>query len=202
MEFRETLRRRRMVRRYTDEPVDRAVVERIVDAARRAPTAGHSQGQFFVVATETDARRQVAAAAGEQEWVAKGFEPWLSAAPVHVVPCASESVYRQRYAEQDKSASRVGRDWEVPFWWVDGGAAMMTLLLAAVDEGLAAGFLAVEADRLRGALGIPDDVAPIGVVTIGHPASDRRSGSLARGRKAWEDQVRWQRWDASDPTND
>jgi nitroreductase len=71
---------------------------------------------------------------------------------------------------------------------------MMLLLLAAVDEGLAAGFLGAHSvEDLSTLLGIPDHVAPIGVVTIGHPAPDRRSGSLARGRRS--DTVHRERWD-------
>ena len=72
---------------------------------------------------------------------------------------------------------------------------MMLLLLAAVDEGLAAGFFGFH--RLEGlerVLGIPPEVTPIGVVTVGHPAPDRRSGSLARGRRPRSEVVRWERW--------
>ena len=49
MEFSEVVRRRRMVRSYTDEPVDPAVVERALEHATRAPNAGFSQGWAFVV---------------------------------------------------------------------------------------------------------------------------------------------------------
>jgi nitroreductase len=194
MEFSDVVGRRRMVRRYTDQPVERAVLERILDRARRAPSAGHTQGQSFVVVTDAETRKRVAEAADEPAYVAKGFHPWISGAPVHVVPCVREAAYHERYAEPDKAASKPADEWEVPFWWVDGGAAMMLVLLGAVDEGLAAGFLAVDVEPLRDVLGIPDDVMPIGVVTIGHPAPDRRSGSLDRGRRPVTETVRWERW--------
>jgi nitroreductase len=74
----------------------------------------------------------------------------------------------------------------------------MLLLLGAVDEGLAAGFLAVPADPLRALLGIPEDVDPVGLVTIGHPAPDRRSGSLARGRRPSDEVVHRGRWGGAD----
>jgi nitroreductase len=78
---------------------------------------------------------------------------------------------------------------------MDVGCTVMLILLAAVDEGLAAGFLgAQDPDSLRTALSIPADFAPVGVVTIGHPAPDRRSGSLARGWVLPSDFVRWERW--------
>jgi len=199
MEFPEVLRRRRMVRNYADEPVDPAAVERIVDAARRAPTAGFSQGQDLIVITDPATRAAVAELAGEAEYVAEGFDPWISHAPVHIVVCATPAAYLRRYAEPDKGGPdgplATEEGWEIPYWWVDAGAVMMLLLLAAVDEGLAAGFLGVHAiPGLRRLLGIPHETFPIGVVTVGHPAPDRRSGSLARGRRPFDEQVHRGRW--------
>jgi nitroreductase len=82
----------------------------------------------------------------------------------------------------------------VPYWWVDAGASMMLVLLAAVDEGLAAGFLGSHrTPELKDLLGIPSDVEPIGIITLGHPAPDRRSGSIQRGRRS--DNVHREHWD-------
>jgi nitroreductase len=194
VQFADVVRRRRMVRNYRPDPVDPAAVDRILDAARRGPSAGFSQGVRFVVVTDADQRRRVAEACDEPVYVTQGFDPWVSRAPVHVVPCVRVEDYAERYREPDKAGSRPTADWEVPFWWVDGGAALMLLLLAAGDEGLAAGFLGCGRDRLRSALGIPDDVLPLGVVTIGRPAPDRRSGSLARGRRPLDEVVHRESW--------
>ena len=49
MELSDAVRRRRMVRAFTEAPVDPATVDHLVDLARRAPSAGHSQGWAFVV---------------------------------------------------------------------------------------------------------------------------------------------------------
>ena len=174
--------RRRMVRNYTADPVDGDVLGRIVETGRRAPSAGFSQGQAFVVVTEAAGRRAIAELAGEASYVEAGFDPWISRAPAHVVVCVSEAAYRRRYREADKLVDGREIEWPVPYWWVDAGAAMQNLLLAAVDEGLAAGFLGVHSvPGLRALLGIPEEYTPIGVVTVGHPAPDRRSGSLKRG---------------------
>ncbi|MGH2807342.1 MAG: nitroreductase family protein [Actinomycetota bacterium] len=195
MEFRDVVRRRRMVRNYTDEPVDPDALHRILDAARRAPSAGHTQGQSFVVVTDAETRRRVAEAAGESEYVAAGFDPWLSRAPVHVVVCTCIADYEERYREPDKANAPAASDWEVPYWHVDAGAALMLLLLAAVDEGLAAGLSGVHAfEGLRDILGIPEDVTPVGVVTIGHGAPDRPSGSLKRGRKTRDEVIHYNAW--------
>jgi nitroreductase len=184
-----------MVRNYTDAPVDPEAVDRILVAGRRAPSAGFSQGQSFVVVTDPATRRRIAVLADEAQYVEKGFDPWISRAPVHVVICVSEAVYRARYAEADKSPDGREHDWPVPYWWVDAGASLMAVLLAAVVEGLAAGFLGSHAlPELADELGIPADVSPIGIVTLGHPAPDRRSGSLRRGWKPAAEVVHHDRW--------
>ncbi len=195
MDFSEVVRRRRMVRNYTADPVDPKAVDRILEAARRAPSAGFSQGQAFVVVTEPERRARIADLSGEPAYVAMGFDPWISRAPVHVVVCVSEEIYRARYRESDKSPDGVEHEWPVPYWWVDAGAALMLVLLAAVDEGLAAGFLGSHAmPDLERLIGLPEDMKAIGVVTIGHPAPDRRSGSLARGRRDRAEVVHREQW--------
>ncbi len=186
-----------MVRNYTDEPVDPAAVDRILETARRAPSAGHSQGQAFVVVTDAAIRQHIAELADEPAYVANGFDPWISRAPVHIVVCVSKHLYLERYSEPDKGGGPMGVEsaWPVPYWWVDAGAALMLLLLAAVDEGLAAGFLGSHnMPDLKRVLSIPEHMDPIGIVTVGHAAPDRRSGSLGRGRRPLDEVVHRDRW--------
>ncbi len=196
MEFTEALHRRRMVRNYQDRPVDPDSLGRLADAATRAPSAGYAQGQAVVVVTDPHLRHQIAEAAGEISYVARGFDPWISRAPAHIVLCVSEEAYHRRYQEPDKvRPDGTEIEWPVPYWWVDAGAAMMAVLLAAVDEGLAAGFLGVHAfDDLKAILDIPDEYQIVGVVTVGHPALDRRSRSLERGRRPRSQVVHHDRW--------
>ena len=196
------VRRRRMVRNYSAAPVDAAAVERILDAARRAPSAGHSQGQAFVVVTDPARRARIAELAGEAHYVAKGFDPWISRAPVHVVVCVSKELYLSRYSEPDKGDGSMGDEsaWPIPYWWVDAGASMMLILLAAVDEGLGAGFLGSHSmPELKASLEIPHHMEPIGIVTIGHPAPDRRSGSLERGQRPLGDVIHREVWAPTGP---
>ena len=196
MEFGEVVARRRMVRNYTGGPVDRAVLARIVETGRRSPSAGFSQGQAFVVVTDEADRRAIAELAGEKSYVEAGFDPWISRAPAHIAVCVSEAAYRRRYRELDKLVGDQEIEWPVPYWWVDAGAALQNLLLAAVDTGLAAGFLGMHAlPGLKDLLGIPEEYTPIGVVTVGHPAPDRPSGSLKRGRRPDSHVIHWGRWD-------
>jgi nitroreductase len=196
MDFSEVLARRRMVRNYTPEPVEASTLERIAASALRAPSAGNSQAIGVVVVTDTHLRRRIADIADEKEYVDAGFDPWISAAPAHIVISVSKKVYRDRYSEPDKLGEDGSTiDWPVPYWWVDAGAALMAVLLKTVDEGLAAGFLGVHSvPDLATLLEIPDHFAPIGVVTVGHPAPDRRSGSLKRPKKTPNDVIFRNRW--------
>ena len=196
MEFNDVVRKRRMVRHFTTEPVPNETIERTLDAARHAPSAGYTQGQSFVVVTQPDLKAKIAELCGEEGYVASGWDPWISEAPVLVVPCTSEEAYHRRYREPDK----IGDDgqeieWPVPFWFMDAGCAIENLLLAVVNEGLAAGFAGVwDLAALRSLLGIPDEVTPVGVIPIGHGAPDKPSPSLKRGRKPQEEYAHWERW--------
>ena len=186
MELGEAIRRRRMVRNFEDRPVPPEALERILDHARRAPSAGHTQGFAFLV---LDGPEQVgrfwdctfpADRRAEFRWQG------LFRAPVIILPCASKAAYLDRYAEPDKGwTDRDETRWPVPYWDIDCGMATMSILLTAVDEGLGALFFGVfeGLDDLRTAFGIPDDFHPIGAVALGWPAPDEPSPSLRRGRR-------------------
>ncbi len=193
-----------MVRNYTDEPVPREMIERIVDRGRRAPSGGFSQGNRFVVVTDQAMRERIAQLADEEEYVvASGLEPWISRAPAHIVVAMREDDYHDRYTKPDKLEATGGTEieWRVPWWWVDAGKAIMLLLLAAVDEGLGAGLFGLVGDRnddLRKELGMPDDFEIVGIVTIGHkapePNEERLKERLREARRPLADVVRWERW--------
>lgn len=169
MEHRRVVASRRMVRRYSPDPVDPAALARIARAALQGPRAGQAEGISVVVVTDAGQRAALARLAREAEWAARGRAPWLSPAPAHLVLCVEPDAYHRRYAEPDKDAAVLA----LPWWWVDGGAALTLVLLAAVDEGLAAGFLGAHAlPGLAAALSLPEGVEPIGVVTVGHPHPD------------------------------
>ena len=199
MDFSEVVLKRRMVRHFSSEPLDPETLKRIMHLAQHAPSAGFTQGQSFVVVTRPELKQQIAQLCNEAEYVASGFDPFISEAPVLVIPCTCEAAYHQRYQEADK-VNEDGSEivWPVPYWHMDIGCAVMVLLLAVVNEGLAAAFaglpnLAAYA-VLRKLLDIPEEITPVGVIPIGHAAPDKRSGSLKRGRKAEADAVHYDQW--------
>jgi nitroreductase len=187
------------VRNYDpDRPVPAAVVERLLDHAVRAPSAGFSQGWgFLVLDTPVDRDRFWAATTPG----GRGQGAWLTGmkrAPLIVVPHANRSAYLDRYAEPDKGwTDRDEACWPVPYWHVDTGFASMLMLLTVVDEGLGACFFGIPPERTvayREAFGVPAEFTPIGAITVGYRAADRRSPSLRRGRRPVEEVVHRGRW--------
>jgi nitroreductase len=191
LELGEAIRRRRMVRNFEDRPVPGEALERILDHARRAPSAGHTQGSAFLVleGAEPVGRFWDCTFPADRR---AGFRwPGLFRAPVVILPCASKAAYLDRYAEPDKGwTDRDEARWPVPYWDIDCGFATMAILLTAVDEGLGALFFGVfeGLPALRAAFGIPEAYHPIGAVALGWPAPDEPSPSLRRGRRP-EDEV-------------
>ncbi|MFF3065394.1 nitroreductase family protein [Oerskovia sp. NPDC057915] len=196
MEFQDVVRRRRMVRRFTDGPVPPQAVERMLRNAVRAPNAGFTQGWAFVVLDTPDGVARFWSATSPRAGVGAEGEArenrWLTGmrtAPVIVVVLTSREAYLRRYAEDDKAraaaqaAGEGDSPWDVPYWHVDAGMASLLMLQTAVDEGLGACFFGVppgQVGALREAFGVPDEFLVTGVVAVGH-AADLAPREGARG---------------------
>jgi nitroreductase len=197
MEFREVVRRRRMVRNYDpDRPVPAEVVDRLLAHAVRAPSAGFSQGWAFLVLAEPADRERFWAAttpASPNSWLTG-----MRRAPLIVAVHSHKDAYLDRYAEPDKGwEDRDEARWPVPYWHIDAGFAALMMLLTTVDEGLGGCFFGIPPERTaayREAFGVPGAYTPIGAITVGYPAGDRRSPSLRRGRREMGEVVHRGRW--------
>ncbi len=195
MEFEKVVRKRRMVRHFTRQSVSTDALSKILELAQHAPSAGFSQGSAYVVVTQEEMKKKVAQLQGESEYTGAGFHGWISEAPVGIIACVSEKLYHDRYNEPDKLENGKEIDWPTPYWFFDIGAGCMTILLAAVDAGLAAAFSGVtDPPGMRRLVGIPGHFHPVGVISIGHPAKDKRSPSLQRGRRPSNQVVHYERW--------
>ncbi|HET8528909.1 MAG TPA: nitroreductase family protein [Gaiellaceae bacterium] len=198
MSLYELLERRRAIRSYTGERVSRETLERIARAARRAPSAGYSQGLRLLVVDDAELIARLAARQDDER-----SQRWFANAAAHILVLVREQDYHDRYNQPDKLAATGGVEvlWPVPFWHVDAGAALMLVLLAAIEEGLGAGVygVPVEEDReWRGLLGLPADLTIVSGVTVGHPAADpdwdRATSVFSQRRRANDEVVRWNRW--------
>lgn len=175
-DFADVVRSRRMTRAFTRDPIERAVLDDLVDLASRSPSAGKTQGWHAVVLDGDHPQRfWEITLPGEKRSTFRWNR--LVEAPVVVLPLADPDAYVRRYSEPDKARTGLGEGagaWPVPYWTVDASMAVMTLLLAAEDVGLGALFFGVfhgEAE-VRAEFGIPDRLQLLGALAVGHPHPD------------------------------
>ena len=190
--FGEVLATRRMCRDYLTRPIPDELLRRVLHAAFRGPSAGNTAALDLLVLQGDDvAAYWDLTLPDDGPGGRRATFPWpgLLRAPVLVVPVVDPDEYVARYAEPDKAASGLGAGpgaWQVPYWWVDGGAAVMALLLAAEDAGLGC-LLFGQFDHepaVAQRFGIPDGRRALGTIALGWPAPDGRrpSASARRGR--------------------
>lgn len=196
MTFDEVLRSRRMVRNLSAEPIADEQLDRVLDAGRRAPSAGKTQALDLVVLAGEGTRRLWDVTLPDPS----GFR-WqgLLQAPVVVLPVVDPQAYPDRYGEPDKARTGLGEGtdaWPVPYWWVDAGMAIENLLLAATAEHLGACFFGLfeHEAAVQLALGIPADRRVVGAVALGHPMADEPGRSAARRRRPLDDVVHRDGW--------
>jgi nitroreductase len=196
MELGDAIRARRMVRAYSTRPVVDSVLRRVLEAVRRAPSAGLSEPVDLVVLTDPDDRSRFWDLAFP---VRDGYRwPHLFDAPVVVIPLIEPGAYTRRFALPDKIVA--GLDdldaWPVPYWWIDGGAAVQNLLLAAVGEGLGASLfgLFVNEAEILDAFGVPEGHRALGGLTIGHPRPEAPVKSSPLGRRSLDDIIHFGHW--------
>lgn len=179
MQFADCVRSRKMVRSFRSDPVAPELVERIVELASRAPSAGKTQGWHFLVlqGAETSQFWDTTLPAKKRS----SFK-WkhLLDAPIIGLVFADSAAYVARYSESDKSSTGLGNSessWPTPYWTVDASFATMTLLLAAHDVGLGALFFAVFSGEaaLRELLNVPTDLQLIGAVAMGWPRTQEKN---------------------------
>jgi nitroreductase len=153
MEFAEVIRRRRMCRGYTGQDLPEDVLRSILDLGLRFPSAGHTQPQEFVLVRDPAVKRDLGRAAFDQMFIAD--------APVIVAVVSDTRRSGRRYGDRGVRFYSI----------VDGAFASMLILLAAVDAGLGAAFVAAfDDDAVSQVLGLPSHVRPIGLIAIGHCA--------------------------------
>ncbi len=188
-----------MVRSFTEELVEPALLDDLCDLAHRAPSAGNSQGLDLLV---LEGPEQVGAYwdVTLPESRRSGFRwPGLVAAPALVLVVVDPGAYLERYGEDDKAATGLGEGpdaWSVPYWWVDAGAAIEHLLLGVVDAGLGACLFGLfeHEPAVAEAFGIPADRRIVGTIALGHPATGRPGRSATRPRRPLGDVVHRGHW--------
>lgn len=171
METWDAIRARRNVRAYEDRPIPGDDLERILEAARRSPSASNRQHWDFVVVTERPALEALSTI-----WQGAGHIATSAATVVLVHPAGGD----ERSQQLDH---------------FDLGQATMAMALAAADRGIGSGHAAIgDKDKCRQLLSIPEDHEPVYLLAFGYPA-DRALAPLRRpNRRPLEEVIHRGRW--------
>jgi nitroreductase len=144
MDVFEAIQTRKSIRAYQDKPVSKQTLERILDAARLAPSAVNIEPWHFIVVTDNEKRKALS----------KGmYAKFVASAPVVIVVCA------------DKKAS--------PKWYaIDAALALENMILAAVSEGLGTCCVgSFKEEDVKATLKVPDNLAVLVMLTVGYEKS-------------------------------
>ena len=187
-----------MTREFSSEPLDPHLVTHLIDTARRAPSAGYSQGVHFVVLTG-DAIARFWQTTDAERWFAE-TQGGVLLAPLILLPIADPTAYTSRYSESDKAGHglEIAANWSVPFWLTDTAMAVQNLLLLVEAKRLGALYFGIfrNVHTLLADLGVPDGMLSVGALAVGHrAATDRPSGSpTTRSRRATTEVVHYNHW--------
>jgi len=194
---------RKMVRSFVRTPVNPRDLDQILRVGHAAPSAGNTRSLETLVLEGVDTELYWKTTLSEG---ARAAFPWpkLPDAPVLLIPYVNPSGYVDRYGEADKSQTGLGvgeSAWSVPYWWVDGGAAVENMLLAAQALGLGACLFGQfeHETAVRERFGVPAHFRAVGTVAIGYgdEASDRPSTSSQRPRRPIDEVVHRGSWNGT-----
>lgn len=153
MEIFDIFKSRRSIRSFTSEDVSDEEIEKIIEAARWAPSAGNIQPWEFIVIRRTETKREIAKAALNQFFIEE--------APVVIVVCADEARSSRVYGSRGASLYCIQ----------DTAAATENMLLAICALGLGACWVgAFNEEEVKRILRIPRGLRPVAIIPIGHPA--------------------------------
>jgi len=188
MQFADCARSRKMVRAFQKKSVDAELLNRIVEIASWAPSAGKAQGWHLLVLQNEDTNQFWNVTLPEEKRANFRWQHLLDA-PVIALAFADPNAYLERYSEPDKASTKLGsslENWPTPYWTVDASFATMQLLLAAHDVGLGALFFGVFSgeQKLRSDFNVPEQMQLIGAVALGWPMPEKASEKGASARRS------------------
>ncbi len=173
LEFQEVIKSRRTIRKFTDEDVSEEDIRKIIETGMLAPSAGNTQSWEFIIVRDKTTKHSLSQEALGQIHV---FE-----APVLIVVAANTKLAEKRYGSR-------GRD---VYCFLSTGAATQNMLLMAVSMGLGASWVGAFKERpVQEILNLPEDIRPIGIITIGHPAETPEMPK----RRSYKEVVHNEKW--------
>ena len=168
MDFYEVIRTRRSIRSYKPDPVPEDVLNRVLDAARIAPSGSNRQPWKFIIVKDEELKRRLVSACGNQSFIAE--------APLVIVACGYNIHYNRGGYMGDMSML------------IDVSIAFTHLILAARAEGLGTCWIgAFNNEEVKKVLDIPDDVNVVAITPLGYPKDEGFTEPV--GRKSMEEIV-------------
>jgi nitroreductase len=157
MDFFDVIAARHSTRAFTEQPVEEEQLQKILEAANRAPSAGDLQGYEIYRVTRPEQKSALVQAALAQEFIAE--------APLVLVFCANPARSAVWYKERGERLYSVQ----------DATIACTFSMLAATALGLASVWVgAFEEEAVRQAIGIPQDFTPVAILPIGYAGKKPR----------------------------
>jgi nitroreductase len=152
MELSEAISKRRSVRSYKKQDLPQGTVEKLLDAARQAPSAGNVQPWEFVVLSTQKTKTDISFAAYGQKS--------LQEASVVIVVCADEKRAAEAYGARGKTL----------YCFQDTAAAIQNILLTACSMGLGTCWMgAFKEDEVRKVINAPPHMRPVALIPVGYP---------------------------------
>jgi nitroreductase len=164
------LTQRKVVRNYIDIECSIDQLLNIPKNAIKIPTAGFSRGIEILISTESENILEVSKIFGEIDFVSKGLNPWISKSKALYFILVNEEAYHQRYEMKDKTNAINSKNWDVPYWYLDAGAAMMNCMLLIEESNFSSGFMGlhnINRDLIHDLFKIPLNYKIAGLVTAG-----------------------------------
>ena len=164
------LNNRKVVRSYQKATVDKNNLENIAKYAIKIPTAGFSRGIEILNTFDIEKIKFVSKIFNENYFKKNNQSPWISNSLGLFFLLINEDAYHKRYSSSDKKNAVNSKEWDIPYWYVDAGAALMNCLLLIEEQGFASGFMGlhnIERKKIHDLFKIPSDYQIVGMVTAG-----------------------------------
>jgi len=164
------LNNRKVVRSYQKATVNKNNLENIAKYAIKIPTAGFSRGIEILNTFDIEKIKFVSKIFNENYFKKNNQSPWISNSLGLFFLLINEDAYHKRYSSSDKKNAVNSKEWDIPYWYVDAGAALMNCLLLIEEQGFASGFMGlhnIERKKIHDLFKIPPDYQIVGMVTAG-----------------------------------
>ena len=170
MKIIEEIVNRRSIREYSQKTIEPEKLERILEAARLAPTARNQQDWKLILVKNPDIKEKLV------DWAAP-HQQFLKGAPILIAACALNPAYVMRCGH--------------PAYLIDLAIVLEHIALQAVREGLGTCWIgSFDEEKAKTVLGIPQDVRIVELMSVGYP----EQMPPARSRKSIQDLIGWDSW--------